>query len=143
MDTSLRRTICVVILASMAALCLQTLSADVCVYKPPKVRRVCGVILDKSGSPLRGVRVMVLKDGTAVQTTTTDEAGEFDFSGLQAGKYELDAALGGFQHDRYQVSLSKPTNSCKHALRIQMQVGGIHCESDGIRETERPLSHKR
>ena len=127
----------------MVTLNLQTLSADVCVYKPPKVRRVCGVILDQSGSPIAGVRVMALKDGTAVQTATTDEVGEFDFSGLQAGKYELDAAVAGFQHAQYKVSLSKPTNSCKHALRIQMAVGGVHCESDGIHETERPLSHKR
>ena len=65
----------------------------------------------------------MLKDGTAVQTATTEEAGEFDFSGLQAGKYELDAAVVGFQRARYKGSLSKPTNSCKHALRVQMAVG--------------------
>ena len=40
----------------MATLSLQTLPADVCVYKPPKVRRVCGVILDQSGSPIADVR---------------------------------------------------------------------------------------
>ena len=143
MDTIVRSAICAVILVSVAALSQQTLSADVCVYKPPKVRRVCGVVLDQSGRPIPGVRVMVLKNGTTVRTATTDEVGEFDFSGLQAGKYELDAALAGFQHARYQVSLSKPTNSCSHALRVQMAVVGIHCEGNGIRETGRPLSHTR
>ena len=116
--------------------------ADVCVYKPPKVRRVCGMIVDSYGRPITDVNVMVLKDGTTVKNATTDEMGEFDFDGLQAGKYELDATAQGFQHARYQLTVLKPTNACKHALRIEMVVGGIHCGGD-IRETNAPLSRKR
>jgi Carboxypeptidase regulatory-like domain len=115
--------------------------ADVCVYKPPKVRRVCGTIVDSSGRPIPAVKVTVLKDGTAVKNDATDENGEFDFEAIQPGKYELDARTPGFQPARYQLTLSKPTNSCKHALRIEMEVGGIHCGGD-IRETKNPLARK-
>src|ERR1700704_6073167 len=96
--------------------------ADVCTYKPPKVRRVCGMIVDISGLRIPGVRVTVLKNGAEVKNTTTDTTGEFDFDSMPPDKYELDAVVPGFQHARYQLTLSKPTNTCKHALRIQMTV---------------------
>jgi hypothetical protein len=86
--------------------------------------------------------VTVLKDGATVKNATVDGAGEFDFDGIQQGDYELDATARGFQHARYQLTILKPTNSCKHALRIEMVVGGIHCGGD-IRETNTPLGRKR
>jgi hypothetical protein len=117
--------------------------ADVCVYKPPKVQRVCGVMVDPSGIPLSGATVTVLQNGLAVGTVITDESGEFDFDVKQPGKCELDATLAGFQHARYQLTLSKPTSTCKDALQVRMDVGSLHCEGDGIRETKRPLNHER
>jgi hypothetical protein len=38
----------------------------VCVYKPPTVRRVCGIIVDPDGRPIPGVKVTVSKDGATV-----------------------------------------------------------------------------
>ena len=116
--------------------------ADVCVYKPPRVRRVCGMIVDGSGSPMPGVNVTVLKNGTALKNEKTDENGEFDFDVKQSGKYELDAEAPGFQRARYELTVFKPTDSCKHSLRIDMMAGGIHCGGD-IRETKNPLRRKR
>jgi hypothetical protein len=116
--------------------------ADVCGYKPPKVRRVCGMIVDSSGRPIPAVNVAVLKDGIALKNEKSDENGEFDFDVKQSGKYELDAAVPGFQHARYHLTLSKPTDSCRHALRIGMAVASIHCGGD-IRETKNPLRRKR
>ncbi len=136
------RAICALVLVAAVVVASDS-TADVCVYKPPKIRRVCGVIVDPSGAPLRDATVTVLKGGTTVKALTTDDTGEFDFDVMQPGKYELDASLAGFQHARYQLTLSKPTHSCRHALRVQMAVGSIHCEGDGIRVTEQPLSRKR
>jgi hypothetical protein len=133
--------VCAGIILTALVLTVEHADADVCVYKPPKVRRVCGMIVDSSGSPIPAVNVTVLKDGAALKNEKTDENGEFDFDLTQSGKYELDAAAPGFQHARYQLTVSKPIDSCKHALRIDMAVGGIHCGGD-IREMKNPLRQK-
>jgi hypothetical protein len=139
MDAIVRFAFRVGIVLMAVVLQFEYADGDVCVYKPPKVRRVCGMIVDSSGRPIPAVKVTVLKDGTAVKNDATDENGEFDFEAIQPGKYELDAKIPGFQPARYQLTLSKPTNSCKHALRIEMEVGSIHCGGD-IHETKSPLA---
>jgi hypothetical protein len=126
----------------IAGLAIQPLKGDVCVYKPPKVRRICGVIVGDDGRPIPNVKVSVLKEETTVKTTTADDTGEFDFDGIAAGKYEFDADIAGFQHARYQLTLSRPTNSCTHGLRVEMIIAGIHCGGD-IRVTNRPVVRKR
>jgi hypothetical protein len=141
MNVTLRRAAYGGVVLTTVALAVTHANADVCVYKPPTVQRVCGVLVDPSGTPIPGVNVTVLKDGTAVENTNSNDAGEFDFGALRAGKYELDATMSGFQHAQYQITLSKPSNSCKHALRVEMAVGSIHCGGD-IRETKKPLSRK-
>ncbi len=141
MNVILRRAAYAGVVLTTVALAVTHAKADVCVYKPPTVRRVCGVFVDSSGTPIPGVNVTVLKDGTAVENAKSDDAGEFDFDVLQAGRYELDATMSGFQHAHYQITLSKPSKSCKHALRVEMAVSSIHCGGD-IRETKKPLSRK-
>jgi hypothetical protein len=120
----------------------QTTQADVCVYKPPKVQRVCGVIVDPYGRPIPNVNVSVLKEKVALETATTDGTGEFDFDSIRSGKYELDAVVPGFQHASYQLTVSNSAWSCKHALEVKMAVGGIHCDG-GIRVTNRSVVRKR
>jgi hypothetical protein len=142
MKAIVRRAIYAGVVLTAVILTVEYADADVCVYKPPKVRRVCGKIVDTDGRPITDVNVTVLKDGTTLKNATTDETGEFDFDGIEAGKYELDATAKGFQHARYQLTVLEPTDSCKHALRIEMVVGGIHCGGD-IRETNAPLGRKR
>ncbi len=48
------------------------LYADVCVYKPPKVRLVRGTVYDSSGQSISGVRVTITRGGVAVATQTAD-----------------------------------------------------------------------
>ncbi len=127
---------------AFVALTAVQLPADVCVYKPPKVRRICGVIVDPMGFAVPRVQVTILRGEDTVAASTTDEMGEFDFDGIQAGKYKLDATISGFQDASYQLTVFKPTTSCKHALRIEMLAGGIHCGGD-IRRTNEPLRRKR
>ena len=116
--------------------------ADVCVYKKPKVQRICGSIVDPNGHAMTGVTVVVLKNGTAEHTATTDVAGQFDFDSAEAGEYELEATMPGFQPVRYSLTLSKPTKTCRHALEVEMTPGGIHCQAE-MRQTKKPLSRKR
>ena len=142
MNAIARRTIRLGVAAAFVLLTAVHLPADVCVYKPPKVRRICGIIVDSQGVAVPGVVVTILRGATTVATSTTADPGEFNFDVVEPGKYELDAMAPGFKHGRYQLTLSRPTRSCKNALRVQMEVGGVHCEGDTIRETKKPLSRK-
>jgi hypothetical protein len=116
--------------------------ADVCVYKPPVVRRVCGSIVDQSGQPIPGVDVAILKDGNVIKTVKTGDSGEFTFDSLQQGDYELDATAVGFQHARYKVKLQRPTNSSKKVIRVELAVGDVHCGGNvRVVKSERPKGH--
>ena len=119
------------------ALC-ERASGDVCVYKPPQVRRVCGTVIDSQGVPIPNVAVTVFKKKDAVTHAATNEAGQFDFDKLAPGEYEIDVVMDEFQHGRYKLTLSKPTSSCKKALQIEMEVG-YPCKGDNIRQTNKPL----
>jgi hypothetical protein len=117
----------------------QYAGADVCVYKPPTVQRVCGIIVDPDGRPISGVQVTVSKDGAIVKEHQTDDIGAFDFDQIASGKYEIDLSASGFAPASYQLTLSKPISSCKRALRVEMIISGIHCGGD-IRKTNKPLA---
>ena len=142
MNAIVRRAILAAVAAGFVVLTAAHLPADVCVYKPPKVRRICGIIVDQQGVAIPGVAVTILKDATTIATSATADAGEFNFDVMEPGKYELDTAAPGFKHARYQLTLSRPTRSCKNALLVKMEAGGVHCEGDTIRETKKPLGRK-
>lgn len=57
---------------------------------PPLV----GVVRDSGGAPLANVQVVIASLGRG---TTTDERGAFEFRGLAAGRYHLDALLIGYR----------------------------------------------
>ena len=116
-------------------------NGDVCVYKPPAVRRISGVVVDQQHVSIAGVTVTVLERGTALDSVRTNDAGAFDFDIAKPGKYEIDVSAAGFRHARYELTLLRPTKKkWKHALRIEMEAGGIHCEGDAIRVTALPQS---
>ncbi len=118
------------------------LSGDVCVYKPPRVRRICGIMVDSQGIAIPGVRVTVFKDVVPLKTSTTDQTGEFNFDTMEAGKYELDVEASGFMSGRYQLTLTRPTHSCKHSLRVEMEIG-YPCRGGNIRGTKVRLGQAR
>ena len=125
--------------AAFVVLTVVQLTADVCVYKPPKVRRICGVIVDPHGLALPGVEVTILRGADTVAASTTADAGAFNFDVMEAGKYELDVKARGFTPARYQLTLLRPTESCRNALRVEMEIPSVHCVGDTIRETKKPL----
>src|SRR3954465_4721622 len=55
---------------------------------------VVGSIVDQTGAPLAGVRVTMR--GVAVRTPATGPAGDFVFSDVPEGDYEISAELSGF-----------------------------------------------
>jgi len=128
--------------ATFVVLTVAKLTADVCVYKPPRMRRICGVIVDPQGAAVPGVQVTILRGADTVVASTTVDAGEFNFDVMEPGKYDLDLTAPGFKPARYHLTLLSPDKSCRNALRVELQIGSIHCVGDTIRETKEPLSRK-
>jgi len=104
--------------------------ADVCVYKPPKVRHVAGVVVDPFGHPIPGVNITIIRDGASIDNTKTNDAGEFSFNSLKEGTFELSAAATGFRSARYSVLLHRPASQWNKSLRIRLEVGAWECNGD-------------
>jgi iron complex outermembrane receptor protein len=62
---------------------------------------VAGSIVDQTGSPLPGARVMI--QGVVGRAAETGAAGDFAFPDLPEGSYEISAALGGFEPQQRAV----------------------------------------
>ena len=62
---------------------------------------VVGSIVDQAGAPLAGVRVTIRS--VAVRIATTGAAGDFAFSDVPDGDYEISAELSGFERARRAV----------------------------------------
>ena len=62
---------------------------------------VVGSIVDQTGAPLAGVRMTIR--GVAVRTAATGVAGDFAFSDVPDGDYEISAELSGFERARRAV----------------------------------------
>jgi protocatechuate 3,4-dioxygenase beta subunit len=104
-----------------------SLHADVCVYKPPKVRLVSGTVYDSSGQSIPGVRVTIMRGGVAVATQTADSTGAFEFDSLMAGNYEIAVAVSGFRPAQYKVTLTRPRQHWGRHLRIVLALGNEPC----------------
>ena len=64
---------------------------------------VVGSVVDQTGAPLPGVRLTIR--GVAGRTTVTGAAGDFAFSDLPEGEYQISAELTGFERQGRVVRL--------------------------------------
>jgi len=59
---------------------------------------ILGSVTDASGAPVPSASVTVLNEGTGfTQTQTTNESGDYRFSGLEAGFYQVTVTMSGFK----------------------------------------------
>jgi hypothetical protein len=59
---------------------------------------ISGTVLDVNGGAVLGAQVtLVASDGSAGHTVTSDDAGQFSFSGLAPGKFKCTVASTGFE----------------------------------------------
>ena len=81
--------------------------------------RLRGTVLDAMQGVIPGVALVLA--GPAMRTTTSDVNGQFSFTGLPAGDYQLRASLEAFATTVRRVALAANTT---RALRVEMSVGG-------------------
>ncbi len=116
------------------------LVASLLVLTPASAQQVLGSIggyvTDDSGAALPGVTVTVSNDDTgASRVISTNEAGLYRASGLQAGNYTVTTELDGFQSVRRENVVLQIAQDI--AINIEMAVGSVE---DAITVTaESPL----
>ena len=84
---------------------------------------VAGTIADQTGAVLPDARVGLRSaSGSVLQSTTTDQHGEFQFPGVPGGRYDVAAAFEGFQPTTARVVVG---NRAPSSVRIMMPLAGI------------------
>ena len=65
-----------------------------------------GTLYDPSGAVLPGVRVVLTSSDGAARETNSNASGQFQFKGLAAGTYSLEAQLPGFKSYKRDVNIA-------------------------------------
>jgi hypothetical protein len=84
-------------------------------------------------SPLKDVRVTVSRDGKEF-STKTNSLGEYSFTGLSPGQYEIDAAFSGYRLNWGPFNLSLRANGCVESdllMQIDRRVFGAVRNASG------------
>jgi hypothetical protein len=88
---------------------------------------ISGVIQDQAGAAIVGARVELAAANTATaQSTTTDQAGHFEFKRIAAGQYQLHVSDPGFESTTLDVTVGSQSLA---PLQVVMAVASIHQES--------------
>jgi hypothetical protein len=108
---ALSSTVCALLLASTTAFGQGSTTAT-----------IRGTVQDPSGGILPGATVTAINTGTkAVQTTVTDDRGQYLFGALFSGTYDLKAELSGFKtYEQKGLALSPNDN---RGIDIRLEIG--------------------
>src|SRR5260370_21878368 len=86
----------------MVAVCLCITTPRL--FSQTGVAYLSGIVTDSSQSVVPGVKVTAVNHATGLsRTTSTDTSGNYGFSSLPIGSYEITAALAGFTESRQTV----------------------------------------
>jgi Carboxypeptidase regulatory-like domain len=89
-------------------------------------RSVSGIVFDSTGAVLPFAQITLLSSsGATVATATTDGTGAFVLEGVPRGRYQVRAALQGFQTKTTPVTVGASPGK---ALRITLALSGVHQE---------------
>ena len=96
-----------------------------CLGWPPlkPIRRICGFVIDRTGSRVPNARVTVLKDGQELGVLQTDQNGKFRFEQLPPGNYQIRVDADGFRSAYASVVVTKPGAKSRRVLEAVLDVG--------------------
>src|SRR5688572_10782252 len=80
-----------------------------------------GTVRDTTGA-VPGATVTLASAGAQIGTTTTDKSGNYRFTGLAAGSYELTVTMRGFEPATRNVALGPDTS----AVDVVLAVGRVN-----------------
>ncbi|MDQ6653829.1 MAG: TonB-dependent receptor [Acidobacteriota bacterium] len=88
---------------------------------------ISGVVQDQAGASIAGARVELDAPGIpGAQTTTTDQAGRFEFKRIAAGQYQLHVSDQGFESTTLDVTVGSQSPA---PFRVVMPIASIHQET--------------
>lgn len=88
---------------------------------------ISGVVQDQAGASIAGARVELGAPGIpGAQTTTTDQAGRFEFKRIADGQYQLHVSDQGFESTTLDVTVGSQSPA---PLRVVMPIASIHQET--------------
>jgi hypothetical protein len=71
---------------------------------------ISGTILDETGALIEGAQIKLAREGQPDQDAVSDRYGEFSFSNVTAGPFELSTMFGGFTTQTYSGTLRPGEN---------------------------------
>src|SRR5436853_578771 len=88
---------------------------------------ISGVVQDQVGAAIVGARVELgAADTPGAQSTTTDQAGRFEFKRIAAGQYQLHMSCKGFESTTLDVTVGSQS---PEPLQVVMAVASIRQET--------------
>lgn len=112
----------VLLLAPRNAPCGAELSCEQVHVK--SIQRICGVVIDPSGTPVPNAKVTILHGGEQVATSRSGRDGTFRVDGLTTGGYEVRIQAEGFYHFEFPITVVKPSEQPKRVLEVELAVPG-------------------
>ena len=108
--------------ALSSAVCALLLASTTAFGQGSTTATIRGTVQDPSGGVLPGATVTATNTGTkAVQTTVSDDRGQYLFGGLFPGTYDLKVELSGFKtYEQKGLSLSPNDN---RGIDVRLEVG--------------------
>ncbi len=110
------------VVLGLAAACVAWLLTTTPTFGQSTTATVRGTVEDPSGGILPGAAVTMTNTGTqAVQTAVTDERGQYLFSGLFPGTYDLKVELSGFKTYEQKAVPISPNDT--RGIDVRLDVG--------------------
>ena len=126
-----------VVLAAMLALMMSSLLVPA--FGQGLFATVTGTVTDGSGALIPGVTMRATAvDQGVVTTAITNEAGVYNFSNLQPGKYTITASLPGFQTKNLTDVQLSPTTTYRY--NFELSVSGVNTQVEVTFSAETILS---
>ena len=111
------------LLAALVLICSFTGHAQL-----PSARfSISGVVQDQAGAAIVGARVELdAASNSGAQSTTTDQAGRFEFKRIAAGKYQLRVSYQGFESTTLDVTVGSQAPA---PLQVVMAIASLRQET--------------
>jgi hypothetical protein len=88
---------------------------------------ISGVVQDQAGATIGGARVVLSAPNTSTpQSTTTDQAGRFEFKRIAAGKYQVQVSDAGFETTNVDIIVGSQSPA---PLQVVMAIASLRQET--------------
>jgi hypothetical protein len=96
-----------------------------------------GRVQDRTGAPLTGARVRLMRGDAVIDSTLSDDDGKFSFPSVQPGTFELQIQAPGFRTFRKDVASGLSPRVVVVAVLEVGSVGGLAYLEPGINDRSR------